>query len=49
MNGKTNGKYKEYFDWIETLDKKIHHSCFNGSGGILGDGLRYVKSCMVDF
>lgn len=49
MNGKTNGKYKEYFDWIETLDKKIHHSCFNGSGGILGDGLRYVKSYMVDF
>tara|TARA_R110000803_G_scaffold193557_1_gene256520 strand:- start:3570 stop:4679 length:1110 start_codon:yes stop_codon:yes gene_type:complete len=49
MNGKAREKYKEYFEWIKTLDKNIHPSCFNGDGGVLGDGRKYVRSCMVDF
>lgn len=44
-----NGKYKEYYQWIAMLDKKMHTSCFLGNGGILGDGRKYVPAAMIDF
>lgn len=42
-------KYKEYFDWIDFLNSNIHPSCMIGKGGILGDGLRTIRACVIDF
>ena len=46
QNAKT--MYKEYFEWVEFLDKNIHPSCML-EGGILKGGLKNVKPMMIDF
>ena len=46
---KENDKYKEYYQWISMLNKKVHPSCFIGKGGILGDGRKNLPAAVIDF
>lgn len=41
--------YKEYFTFVEWLNNNLPKDVFRGQGGFLGNGLKSIKSAVIDF